>query len=283
MKNRVDVMFERLKKKNEGALMCYLPVIGPNFNYSLEIADAFVEGGVDFFELSIPGGASWLDGPPMQTHQMVCHRTGVTVERAFELAHMVRMKYPDLPILPMGMLSPVVRMGVDAFVQLAADADVDGYELPDYPPYRTGDTLGFHRKMREKNMYSVNFIDGISLAPEGTPAYQLLEDLLRDAKGFLFMTASAGVTGGTGDIPLEHLVKSVGRVREVQKKINSNCPLLVGFGLTKPEHVDKVIHIVKADAVVVGSAVSRLINRQTSPKEICDFIKTLKQATLNRL
>lgn len=278
--NRVDGLFKKLKAKKEGALMCYLPVIGPSFNYSLEIADAFVEGGVDMFELCIPGGAPWLDGPPMQTHHKVCGQTGITAERAFELASLVRERYPELPILPMGYVSSIVEMGVDAFVGLAADADVDGYELPDYPAYKAGDPIGFHRKMREKNMYSVNFIDGISLAPEGTPAYRLLEEILSDAKGFLFMTASPGVTGGTGDIPLEHLKKSVARVREVQRRVDHDTPVLVGFGLTRPEHVQKVIHIVQADAVVVGSAVSRYINRQEKPETICKFIQSLKQETL---
>jgi tryptophan synthase alpha chain len=283
MKNRVDVMFEKLKAKKEGALMCYLPAIGPNFTYSLEIADAFVEGGVDMFELCIPGGAPWLDGSPMQTHHKNCRQTGITVERAFELAAQVRARYPELPILPMGYTSAILKTGVDRFVSLASEAGMDGFELPDYPAYRARDPFGFHRKMREKNMYSVNFIDGISLAPEGTPTYEFLEEILADAKGFLFMTASPGATGGTGDIPLEHLQKSVGRVKEVQKKIKYECPVLVGFGLTKPEHVEKVIHIAKADAVVVGSAVSRYINRHESPEEICKFIKTLKQGAYSIL
>ncbi|NMC85347.1 MAG: hypothetical protein GYA58_08670 [Anaerolineaceae bacterium] len=42
----------------------------------------------------------------------------------------------------------------------------------------------------------------------------------------------------------------------------------------------QVISIVKADAVVVGSAVSRLINRHADPQEILQFIKQLKKSTI---
>ena len=277
--NRVDVMFRKLREKNEGALMCYLPETGANYRYSMEIIDAYIEGGVDMIELCIPGTAPWLDGAPMQTHHLTDLKTGINTERAFELAAMVRARYPDFPVLPMGYVSSVVQTGVDKFVSLAKEADIDGFELPDYPSIKAGDPIGFHKKMRDNNMWNVNFIDGICLSEEGSREFKLLNDILEDAKGFLFMTATAGVTGGTGGVAVEYLSKAVARVREVQKTINRDTPVLVGFGLTKPEHVSQVISIVKADAVVVGSAVSRLINRQTDPKDILQFIKQLKSAT----
>ncbi|MHC1783084.1 MAG: tryptophan synthase subunit alpha [Anaerolineaceae bacterium] len=278
--NRVDTMFRRLKERNEGALMCYLPESGSNFRYSMEIIDAFVEGGVDMIELCIPGGAPWLDGAPMQTHHKNDFDFGINAERAFELAALVRSRYPELPILPMGYVSAIVQMGVDRFVSLAKAADIDGFELPDYPSIKADDPLKFHQKMREKNMWNVNFIDGICLSREGSPEFELLTAILTDARGFLFMTATAGVTGGTGDVALEHLTNSVARVRDVQTVIKNECPVLVGFGLTTPTHVRQVISIVKADAVVVGSAVSRLINKITAPDEIMKFIKELKGSTL---
>ena len=280
--NRVDVMFSKLKEKNEGALMCYLPQTGATYRYSMEIIDAYVEGGVDMIELCIPGTAPWLDGAPMQMHHLTDREYGINTERAFELAALVRARYPELPVLPMGYVSSIVRLGVDKFVALAKAADIDGFELPDYPSIKAGDPIGFHHKMREKDMWNVNFIDGICLSKSGSPEFELLTNILKDAKGFLFMTATAGVTGGTGGVAVEYLTQAVARVREVQKTIQRDTPVLVGFGLTKPEHVKQVISIVKADAVVVGSAVSRLINRQADPKEILAFIQQLKNSTIRR-
>ena len=278
--NRVDVMFSKLKEKNQGALMCYLPQSGANYRYSMEIIDAFVEGGVDMIELCIPGVSPWLDGAPMQMHHLTDREAGINTERAFQLAAMVRARYPQLPVMPMGYVSSVVGIGVDNFVAMAKAADVDGFELPDYPSIKAGDPIGFHKKMRDNNMWNVNFIDGISLSKEGSSEFELLTNILEDAHGFLFMTATAGVTGGTGEVAVEYLTQAVARVKAVQKTIQHDTPVLVGFGLTKPEHVKQVISIVKADAVVVGSAVSRLINRHADPQEILQFIKQLKKSTI---
>jgi tryptophan synthase alpha chain len=277
--NRIDRTFKELAEKNEGALICYLPAIGPDFSLSLEIVAAFVEGGVDLIELSTPGGAPWLDGSPMQTHHMQSRTTGVTTERAFELGALVRERYPDLPILPMAYYAAVVSSGVDRFVSMAAEADVDGIELPDYPSYSAHDPHGFHAKLRAAGIYNINFCDGISLAEEGSAPYDLMRAIATDIDGFLFLTATPGVTGSQGEVAVEHLTKAVARIRQVQATADRPRPILVGFGLTKPQHVRQVIQLVGADAVVVGSAVSRLINRDTAPEEISHFIRSLKQAT----
>ncbi|MFN2275178.1 MAG: tryptophan synthase subunit alpha, partial [Anaerolineales bacterium] len=270
--NRIDRMFEELDQKGEAALMCYLPAIGPDFKRSMEVIDAFVDGGVDMIELSVPGGAPWLDGAPMQTHHKQSRDTHIDTEKAFELGKQVRERYPQLPILPMAYYAAVARTGLEQFIAFAAEADVDGIELPDYPSYSAGDPRGFHSGLRAAGIYNINFCDGISLAPEGSPNYALLKDIATDVDGFLFLTATPGVTGGQGEVAVAHLSQAVQRIRAVQQEAGRLKPILVGFGLTRPEHVRQVIQQVGADAVVVGSAVSRLINQGEPATTIRDFI-----------
>ena len=151
--NRIDRMFKELDGRNEAALMCYLPAVGPDFSRSMEVVAAFVQGGVDMIELSIPGGEPWLDGAPMQAHHKQSRENGVDARRAFDLGKQVRKHYPDLPILPMAYHAAVVSLGVDRFVDLAAEADVDGVELPDYPTYSARDPHAFHAKLRMAGIY----------------------------------------------------------------------------------------------------------------------------------
>ena len=124
--NRIDRVFADLGKKREGALLCYLPAIGPDFSRSLQIIDAYVQGGMDIVELSTPGGAPWLDGVPMQLHHRQSLETGVGTMQAFQLAKQIRKRYPDLPILPMAYYAAVVRLGLDKFVDLCQEAELDG-------------------------------------------------------------------------------------------------------------------------------------------------------------
>ncbi len=280
--NRIDTMFNLAAEKREACLMCYLPCIGPDFKRSKEIIDAFIEGGVDYIELSIPGGAPWLDGRPMQMHHLQSRQTGVDAIKAIEFGAWVRERYPNLPILPMAYTAGVVRTGVDRFVDLMAEADLDGIELPDYPSYKMGDPLQFHAKLRQRGMYNINFCDGISLADEGTAAFALMQRIVTDIDGFLFLTATPGVTGAQGGVATAYLSKAVARIREVQDTAQRRRPIMVGFGLTTPDDVRTVIQEVRADAIVVGSAVSRLINRVAGLGQIRDFIHSLKEATLDK-
>lgn len=280
--NRVDKMFENAAQKKEACLMIYLPSIGPDFVRSHELVDMFVESGVDYIELGMPGGAPWLDGVPMQKNHLQSHQTRIDALRSFELGGAIRTRHPDFPILPMLYTSVVVRMGVDQFIEKLVEMDLDGVELPDYPSYRMRDPLGVHKKMRAKGLYNINFCDGISLAPEGTPAYDLMHRIVTDIDGFLFLTATPGVTGSTGGINVAYLSKAVARIRQVQDEVKRRKPIMVGFGLTTPEDVRTTIQEIKADAVVVGSAITRLIQNGTSLEEMSKVLHALKDATLDK-
>ena len=234
-------------------------------------------------ELSVPGGEPWLDGAPMQIHHKQSRDNGVDARRAFDLGKQVRKHYPDLPILPMAYHAAVVSLGVDRFVDLAAEADVDGVELPDYPTYSAQDPHAFHTKLRKVGIYNINFCDGISLASKDTRQYDLLYAIATDVDGFLFLTATPGVTGGQGEVAVRHLAQAVKRIREIQLDAGRSRPVLVGFGLSTSENVRQVVQEVRADAIVVGSAVSRLINQGDSPELIKKFIASLKHATLRNV
>jgi len=278
--NRVDQMFAKAKEKNEACLMNYLPSTGPDFARSKEVIAAFVEGGCDYIELSVPGNKPWLDGTPMQMHHLQSGQTGIAAQNAVELGAEVRAMYPELPILPMGYVGDLLPIGLDNFVSMMAEADLDGMELPDYPSYSACDPLEFHKKMRAAGLYNINFCDGISLAEEGTENYDLLKRIVTDIDGFLFLTATPGVTGAQGGVAVEYLTEAVARIRVVQDAAGARKPIMVGFGLSTPDDVRVVVEEVKADAVVVGSAVSRLIHKNAPASEICDFVRELKQATI---
>lgn len=277
--NRIDQLFQRMREKHESALMCYLPTIGPDYRRSLEVVDAFVEGGVDFIELSVPGQYPWLDGSAMQKHHLESHRTKADIDSAFRLASLVRKRYPLLPILPMGYYGTVCSYGIDAFARRCADFGIDGVEIPDYPLRWFDDKPGLAGALQGAGVYFINFADGISLAPEGTAAYELLVKIVRGARGFIFLLASPGVTGVRGAVAVDHLKPAINRIRQVQAEHKVPQPILVGFGLASPDHVRTVVQDVGADAVVVGSAVSLRIHRGDSGAEIRQFVSGLKEAT----
>ncbi len=219
--NRIDKMFDNARKRNEACLMTYLPSIGPDLNRSVELIDAFIEGGLDYVELGTPGGAPWLDGVPMQKNHKQSLETGIDAEKAIRMGGRIRSRHPDFPILPMLYTSVIVRMGVKNFVDLLLENDLDGVEIPDYASYRTNDPLKIHAKLRAKGIYNINFCDGISLSEEGTRDFDLLYRIVTDVDGFLFLTATPGVTGSTGGVNVSISKKQLKRIRAVQKNTES--------------------------------------------------------------
>ena len=109
-----------------------------------------------------------------------------------------------------------------------------------------------------------------------------VEKIIKEASGFIFQTAVQGPTGVRESVATDYLKKAVSKIRKLQIAETNTVPVLLGFGLSNPEHVKTAIMDIKADAVVVGSAVSNLIHSDTSHSRIAAFIRSLKEATIKQ-
>ena len=72
--------------------------------------------------------------------------------------------------------------------------------------------------------------------------------------GFLYVVAVMGVTGARSDIQ-QSTVDLIKRVKN-----HTDLPLAVGFGISKPEHVENVIKS-GSDGAIVASAIIDIITR----------------------
>lgn len=275
-------MFEKIRTRNEGALLCYLPIIGPGLEKSLEIAQVYKECGVDMIELSIPCSCPWHDGSAMQKHHVTSIDTLATIDVAFALGKRLRSLYPDWPILPMAPYSAITTYGVDRFVKACVEMKADGTLLPEYPAFTQNDPQGLRADLINNGIDYIVFCDGISSSKPETKEYDLLCDIVRGARGFIFQTAVSGPTGVRDSLATDYLKSAVNNVRKVQQIEKNETPILVGFGLSTPEHVSLAINEACADAVVVGSAVSMRIHRNENLEEISKFIRSLKAATIKQ-
>ena len=114
------------------------------------------------------------------------------------------------------------------------------------------------------------------LSPNSTPdRIQLVGGL---ASGFIYCVALVGVTGVRTDLSNE-LDTFLARVRAV-----TSVPLVVGFGISKPEHVRAMRGL--ADGVIVASALADLI--ESTPTEhrcaaVAERVRELKSAAVEPL
>ncbi|MDD5419522.1 MAG: tryptophan synthase subunit alpha, partial [Methanomicrobiaceae archaeon] len=84
--------------------------------------------------------------------------------------------------------------------------------------------------------------------------------ILDAASGFVYLISLEGVTGAREYLP----AGIAASIRSLQRL--SSLPVAVGFGISKPEHV-RALCTAGADAVVVGSAITQVIEEHMGDKE----------------
>jgi tryptophan synthase alpha chain len=223
--------------------------------------------GADLIELGIPFSDPLADGATVQRASHAALEAGVTVTKCLSVAAEAR-RSNEVPLLFMSYYNPIHRYGLERFAADAAAAGVDGLIVPDLPPEEARDI---------KAACDDAGIDLIFLlAPTSTD--ERVRRVVEVASGFIYCVSLVGVTGARSDIgtSAQELVE---RVRNY-----TDLPLVVGFGIGRPEQVAQVTSF--ADGAVVGSALVNLMESHPDPDEVMlevsDFIRALKEASTRK-
>lgn len=263
----IEEKFEELRKRGEGALMPHVYFGDPSPEFSFKLIHTLVESGADLLELGIPFSDPIADGP---TFIAACERalsSGVTPRKCLEAIRELREGGLHLPILLTTYYNLIFSKGLEEFCEEAKKAGVQGLIVPDLPVEEAGELL---RVTRKKGLHLI-----LQVAP--TTSQKRLERIVGEASGFLYLIGVEGVTGAREELASSTL-ELVGRVRGL-----TSLPLLVGFGISHPDHV-RVLRRRGADGCVVGSAIARLYSERLEEPEktlpaISRFVRSLKEAT----
>ena len=96
--------------------------------------------------------------------------------------------------------------------------------------------------------------------------------IAKEAKGFLYVVSSLGVTGTRDTITTD-----IGSMVELVKK-NSSVPCAVGFGISNPEQAAKMASL--SDGAIVGSAIVRIVaaKGKDAAEPVGEFVKDMADA-----
>lgn len=260
--------FSRLRTRNEGALIAYVTAGDPEPAYTPGIVEALVDGGADIIELGIPFSDPIADGPTIQAATVRALKAGTTPRKVLKVAEEIKEEN-KIPSVILTYYNPIFRMGLKNFFESGKACGIDGVIVPDLPIEEAGE----YKKFAEA--YEV---DTIFLAAPSTSTERLRE-ILDYTSGFLYLVSVFGVTG-TRD-KLQDLT-----IRVIRKMLPITCErtlLAVGFGISKPEHVKRIIRS-GADAAIVGSGFVGIIERNRNREEemlkaLEEYAHRLKEAT----
>ena len=256
--NRIRPCLDRLRQENKKALTLFLTAGFPRLDSTVGLVSAFEDAGADMIELGMPFSDPLADGHVIQECSSVALRNGVTLEWILSTVRAIRLN-SNMPLVLMGYLNPILRYGAEKFFADAASSGVDGIILPEVP---VEEASRFGSAMAS---YSLSNI--LLVAPTTPPSRVELIDAA--SSGFVYCVSGTGVTCRGGKVP------DIEYIRSVRLHVKKN-PLLVGFGISKPEDAHAYAH--EADGVIVGSALLQRIMKGESTPAISAWVRELKAA-----
>jgi tryptophan synthase alpha chain len=239
---RIGKLFEDLKRDGRKGLIAYLTAGDPSPAQTPELVEALERGGADLIELGVPFSDPIADGPVIQRAGERALAAGTSLTGVLDIARQIRRR-SEIPLLLFTYLNPVVRYGLERLAKDAADAGIDGCLLTDASVEEAHEYIGAMHQ---------HGLDTVFMASP-TSTGRRLKLVAQYSTGFVYLVSRTGVTGER-----DSLSDAVAPLVKAMRAI-THLPLAVGFGISRPEHVAQVA--AQADAVVVGSALVRLIEK----------------------
>ncbi len=211
-------------------LVAFITSAYPEKSFSIDLALALGENGVDTLELGVPFSDPVADGPLIEKANHKALELGFKFQDLLEISKAVA---PKVDTLWMGYFNSFYQQDMQKLIPLAREIGVNGLIIPDLPH----EEAKLHDELFRSNMVSnISFV-----APTDTD--ERIKELVSDAQKFIYMVAYTGITGSGVAEDLQPFLSSI--------KKHTQTPVYVGFGVNAKTARDKVKG---ADGVIVGSA-----------------------------
>ena len=253
--SRIEEAFQKQK-----AFIAFITVGDPDLETTERVVHAAVENGADLIELGIPFSDPTAEGPVIMEADEVALKAGTTTDKVFELTKKLRETI-TVPMVYMTYANVVFSYGCEKFAQKAADAGIDGLILPDVP---------YEEKEEFTEVFDRYGLDLISMiAPTSEDRIAMIA---KEAKGFIYMVSSLGVTGTRSEITTD-----ISAMTDLVKK-NSEVPCAVGFGISTPEQAARMAEL--SDGAIVGSAIIKIIAKygKEAAGPVGEYVKEMADA-----
>jgi tryptophan synthase alpha chain len=254
--SRIGQTFNALKAHNKKALIPFITAGDPGRGLTVPLMHALVEAGADVIELGVPFSDPMADGPVIQraSERALANRVGL--KDVLAMVADFRKSNNSTPVVLMGYVNPVERMGYESFAKAANKAGVDGVLTVDLPPEESQGVA---------DVFKAHDLDPIFLLSPTTPESRI-EQVVKVAGGFVYYVSLKGVTGAA-TLDAKEVARKIAVIRT-----HCSLPVGVGFGIRDAATAEAIARI--ADAVVVGSRIVQEI--EDSPEsEVVDRVQHL--------
>ena len=238
--------FAELRAADRAGFIPFIMAGDPNLDASLALMQAAVDAGADLIEVGVPFSDPMADGPALQRSAQRALEAGTTLTGVLGLLARFR-ETSSVPVILFGYANPFLFYGAEALARDAHASGADGVLCVDIPPEEADDL---------QPACASAGLDMIFLLTPTSDRRRIARVKAR-AHGFIYYVSITGTTGAGAPEP-DDIAAMITKVRA-----SIDLPIGVGFGITTPTQAAAVARV--ADAVVVGSAVMRIVEEHAGP------------------
>jgi tryptophan synthase alpha chain len=259
--NPIDELFQRLRSQKKKAFIPFITAGDPELEWTTAFIGELARRGAGPIEIGFPYSDPIADGSVIQASYTRALDRGLKIDDIFQTINKLACA---APLVGMVSFSLVHHRGPEKFVADARRAGFSGAIIPDLPVEEADDLT---------RLAAAHDFKLIHLVTPTTPRERAIR-IAKASTGFLYVVSVTGITGERAQIPSE-LIDQLRWLRT-----QTDLPLCVGFGISKPEHVRMLRDHV--DGIIVGSALVRRLEQAKSlpvlVQEIGEQVQTLAAA-----
>lgn len=248
---------------NKCALIPFITAGYPNIEATIQAMKELDYQGADIIELGIPYSDALADGPVIQSASLVAIKQKVYIDQVLFILQKV-CKNISAPIIVFTYYNPILKRGINLFIQQISLAGAKGLIIPDLPLEEADDLILICHK---------NQIELILFVAPTSSLYRI--DLItQKSPGCIYLVSSTGVTGKRTDISVATL-KLANYIKQVSNKL-----IMLGFGISTPSQA-KNLSKWNVDGLVIGTAFVQKLAKcgdDNNMKELRSFCKSIRQA-----
>ena len=221
----------------EKANVAYMVMGYPNLSVSKEFLKKLDKSPIDILELGVAYSDPIADGQIIANAALEAIKEGADIYKVFELLKEVKTRKA---LVFMVYYNLIFSYGLKHFVKDAKKVGISALIVPE---------LSFEESAELKKECDKEDLALITLISITTPKERIAK-LVKNAKGFIYLLASVGITGGKS-ARTELLEEKIKEIRSFTK-----LPIFVGFGIKNNNDVKNIRKI--SDGAVVGTSIVKL-------------------------
>src|SRR5262245_26641459 len=254
--NDIDTLFHRLRSQKRKAFIPFVTAGDPDLPTTTALVRELARRGASLVEIGFPCSGPVADGSVTEACSTRPPLQGLRSESKFAT---VRRLNVAVPLVAMVSYSLVHHRGPAKFIDEAQAVGFSGAIVPDLPVEESAELA----KLAAARDFKL-----IQLVTPATPRDRAI-DIAKRSTGFLYCVSVVGITGERAELPATLL----DQLRWLRTQ--TDLPMCVGFGISKPEHVTALRD--HADGVIVGSAVVRQLV-QAGTQAVGELAESLMKA-----